>query len=107
MTAAHKITIQNLFRDGYTTAEIASLTGVHRVTVRYHVRPIRIRGPLTDTQRQILVSMANGMSAKEMAQEQGTTLHAVERQRWLMMRKTGCRNSPQMVAWGFKNKYLI
>ena len=62
---------------------------------------------LTPLQIEILVMVANGLSGKECAQLLKHTESTIESYRGRMIKQCGCRNSAQLVTWGFKNKYLI
>jgi len=105
MTTSDLNTIRELYHEGYCTKEIASIVDVSKETVNYHLR--KVKGKLSLSERLILVHMANGLSAKDISQETGLTVANVERYKVRMLRKLNCRNSCQVIAWGFKNKYLI
>lgn len=60
-----------------------------------------------ETDREILVMIANGLSTKQMVEQLGLVESTVDSFRVRMYRRIKVRNAPQAVAWGFKNGYLI
>lgn len=97
--------IRELYHDGYRAKEIASVLELPNSTINYHLR--KVKAKLNLTERLILVHIANGLTAKDISVEMGLTLANVERYKMRMQRRTRCKNSCQLIAWGFKNKYLI
>ncbi len=107
MTAANKTLIQSLFIDGKTTKEIAFEVGLNLKTVQRLVSPMRNKELFSPSERYILVAIANGLSTKEISAELRLSIQTINTYRIHLMEKTNCRNSCQLIAWGFKNKYLI
>ncbi len=62
---------------------------------------------LNNTEREILVHIANGLSGKQIAPIMKYKETSIESYRYRMVRRCGCKCSAKLVAWGFKNKYLI
>ncbi|MCA1986360.1 MAG: response regulator transcription factor [Desulfovibrio sp.] len=57
---------------------------------------------LTNRERQVLQMVSQGLYTREIASMLGLSTKTVEHHRCRLMRKLGCRNSAEVVAWAHR-----